>query len=904
MKSFWLLLSLTAFTLTANAQAYWQQKVDTKISVSFDPENKTAVGQIDLTYFNNSPDTLHVIPFHIWMNAFKNDKSLFTKEDVYIGSTDYYFSKEEQKGYINRLNFTVNNTPATFVEDSTYNEVIHLILPAALPPGKSINIETPFNVRLPYNFSRPGYKQGFFAFTQWFPKPAVYDRNGWHTMPYLNLGEYYAEFGSYDVSIKAPAEYLLAASGKEIEKNLTDTSFSYRFVLDNATDFAWFASKDMAVDSSTLDENGRPISLYFYHPKGFSYPAGIDEMKTSILHKSKGVGPYPFDVAKVVVAPFNFGGGMEYPSITVVSPDTSFMQHLINHEIGHNWFLAALGSNERRYPYLDEGFNSYYDNEYMKLHRKPGSRLFSGKENFLTRKFPDEFESLLLRGLEHQKADQPINSHSAEFSLFNYGLIPYNKAAAWLKLLEEETGKPVFDNIMQEYYRQWKFRHPYPQDFKKIADSISGKNLDAHFAKLDQKGSLTPPTGKQVKATWLFNFKDTDKYHYIGISPVPAYNKYDGFMPGLLVHNYNIPLSRFRFAAVPMYGLKSGELNYIGNIAYQYLTDRFGENIKLSLGAAKFSRAEFTDSTGETHSLGFSKIAPAIRYYFPFKNARSTVTRSIYAKYYRITEQSVSFTMDTVTGATHIGYPENNTGIIEGGYQFRNFRVLYPYDGDFRFYHGTDFSRLQFTGNYFFNYANKGGLNIRAFAGKFFYHTNDQFRRFYTDRYQFSMTGSNGAEDFAYNSYFIGRNEFDNGLSRQIAIRDGGFKTRTDLLSNEVGKSGDWLASLNFTTTIPKKINPLSVLPFEVPVKIFAGLGSNGNLWKNNATGEKMLFEAGLQLSVFKDFINVYFPITYSKAYRDYAKSIYVNKIFQKNISFSIDVQKLNPSTLFPQFNF
>jgi hypothetical protein len=218
---------------------------------------------------------------------------------------------------------------------------------------------------------------------------------------------------------------------------------------------------------------------------------------------------------------------------------------------------------------------------------------------------------------------------------------------------------------------------------------------------------------------------------------------------------------------------------------------------------------------------------------------------------------------------------------------------------------GDGFARLAFTGNYYFNYAKTGGMNVRLFAGKFLYLGDKTFiKQFGTDRYHLNMTGPKGNEDYTYSNYFVGRNEFDKFSNQQIMIRDGGFKVRTDYLSNKIGKTDDWLTAANFTTTIPKAINPLAVLPFKLPIKAFFDIGTYSGAWKKNAATGRFIYDAGLQLSLFKDVVNIYVPLLYSKVYRDYFKSTIPEKRFLKNIVFSFDLQNISLKKLVPQIPF
>jgi hypothetical protein len=183
---------------------------------------------------------------------------------------------------------------------------------------------------------------------------------------------------------------------------------------------------------------------------------------------------------------------------------------------------------------------------------------------------------------------------------------------------------------------------------------------------------------------------------------------------------------------------------------------------------------------------------------------------------------------------------------------------------------------------------------MRLFAGKLFYDENKNYEYGYNiNRFFLNMSGANGEEDYTYSSYFIGRNEFEELASQQMIIRDGGFKIRSDLLASKIGKTDNWLAAINLNSTIPAKINPLSILPFKIPLHVFADIGTYADGWEVNAETDRFLFNAGLHIPLLNETINIYFPIVYSRAYSDYVKSIYTKNKFLKTISFSINLDKL-----------
>jgi hypothetical protein len=210
---------------------------------------------------------------------------------------------------------------------------------------------------------------------------------------------------------------------------------------------------------------------------------------------------------------------------------------------------------------------------------------------------------------------------------------------------------------------------------------------------------------------------------------------------------------------------------------------------------------------------------------------------------------------------------------------------------EWQFESAPDFGRMDLLATYFFNFKKKGGINVRFFAGKFFYYTGKtEVRQFETDRYHLNMTGPKGDEDYTYSNYFLGRNEFEGLPSQQIMERDGFFKVRTDLLGAKVGKTDDWLSTLNFTMDIPDRFNPLAIFPIKIPLKIFTDIGTFNEVWKKESNEPRFLYDAGVQVSLFQNMLNIYVPLFYSNVYKDYFSS-HPNNNFWQRISFSIDFQ-------------
>ena len=930
---------------TAKAQSsYWQQQVNYSIDVTLHDADHTLDGFVKMDYHNNSPDTLHFIWIHLWPNAFKNDRTAYTDQALENGSTAFYFSNADKRGYINRLDFKVNGEVAQTTDHPQHQDIVKLLLPQPLAPGARARIETPFHIKLPYNFSRGGHIDQSYQVTQWYPKPAVYDRKGWHPIPYLDQGEFYAEFGNYEVQITLPDNYVVAATGnlqEDKEKQWLKSRKSFireaktkqkttagkkmpaanttassartktlHYKQNNVHDFAWFADKTYTVQTDTLQlPSGKTITVnaFYYGEHEKNWNNSIAMIKRAVLTKSHWLGEYPYDVVSVVDG--GNGGGMEYPTITLLKDGGSekSLDFVINHEVGHNWFEAILATNERKHPWMDEGMNTYYDNRYA-LHQygntDPG--ILQTNMSFIKNRMPADIRHTMLQTVTGVKKDQPIETSSEQFNYFNYNIIAYVKTGDWMKLLEDELGKPLFDSCMRVYYQRWSFKHPYPEDFKQVVEEVSGRNLDGTFALLNKKGDLIKkPVKKGLRFTSFFSLKETDKYNYIFATPAVGFNFYDQFMFGALLHNYTLPKNKFQFIVAPMYATKSKQFNGIGRLSYSVYPGSNGQKLEIALAGATFSGDNFTDSTNTTTAQRFSKIVPSLKYTFANKNPRSSMNKFIQWKTFFITEQGLLFTRDTMNQVDVITYPTKSRYVNQLQFVVENNRVLYPYKGALQIEQGEGFARLAFTGNYYFNYAKSGGMNVRVFAGKFFYLGDKTYVKEYeTDRYHLNMTGPKGYEDYTYSNYYIGRNEFDKFYNQQIMMRDGGFKVRTDYLSDKIGKTDDWLAAANFTTTIPNAINPFAVLPFKLPIKAFVDIGTYADAWKKNAATGRFVYDAGLQLSLFKDVLNIYFPLLYSKVYKDYIKSTIIEQRFLKNITFSIDIQHLSTKKLVPQIPF
>ncbi len=904
-------------------QPYWQQQVNYSIDVSLDATELTLDGFAKIEYTNRSPDTLSFIWFQLWPNAYKNDQTAFSEQLLGNGRTDFYFSDQGRHGYINRLDFRVDGAIATTGDHPQYIDIIKIILPRPLLPGGQTMITTPFHVQLPFDFSRGGYAGGNFQIAEWYPQPAVYDRYGWHPLPYLDQGGSYSEFGNFDVRITAPAAYKVVATGAPYSPDTaaaaqtpapSTATRTFRFRQDNIRDFAWFADKYFKIDHDTLQlPSGRIIDLYAcYRPASASlWKDCIQYMKDAARFRSASIGEYPFATLSAVEVNSPSARATEYPGLiaiplfsmhmtTMVMPASpkhprstykvisditvDSFSHAINHEISQQWFSSILGANERRYPWMGDGLSAWYDKA------PPHTGNYWSYDDYTIKKMPADPHRLSVDILAAVKKDQPISTSSEDFNAYNYNLIPRYKTELWLERLRQSLGSELFDSCMRQYYRRWAFKHPYPEDFRSVIENTSHRQLDSLFALLDKNGPIPClfPDHRKIKATAIYSRRNTDKIDYINIGPALGYNHYDQFMIGAYVHNLDLPPNHFQFLAAPLYATNSNRLNGIGGLSYSWYPDGAARRILLGLTGSRFSTISGIDSNGKKIFGGFYKMVPTLRLTLKKQDPRSTLERWMEWKTYLIGEKG--FDSYVLKSSDSNYYP------VTGKYDFRYLnqlsfgiedqRALYPYQALLQFQQAGAWWRINFTGNYFFNYERGGGLALRLFAAKFGY-IGGKNAGVDLSSFQPKLTGVTGGEDYTYSNYFLGRNEFTGLASQQIMMRDGGLKIRTDLFQGLQGRSDNWVAAINLNSSLPT-----GLLPSWLPLKLFLDLGTYAEAWQNDPPTRRFLFVSGFQLTPFRDF-NIYAPLFYSSDFGNQLKTVPDQNGFFKKISFSIDFQTL-----------
>lgn len=478
------LIGLIVLAYSASAQDYrWQQRVEYKMDVKMDVQAHKLQGDQTLTYHNNSKDTLTKVYYHLYFNAFQPGSMMDVRSRNLPdpdGRVMDRISKltESEIGYQKVKSLTQDGQAVQFSIMGTVMEV-GLAKPI-LPETKTI-FQMSFEAQVPIQIRRSGRdsKEGIaYSMTQWYPKLAEYDHQGWHAYQYV-AREFHSVWGDYDVTINIDPKFTIAGTGvlqnpneighgyetegakiKKQKENL-----NWHFIAKDVHDFAWTADPDYAHTQAVVP-NG-PTIHFFYQPGEKTTENWTNLKAYAVKHfqfMNETFGKYPYPVYSVIQGG---DGGMEYPMCTLVTGERSFpsLVGVTAHEAAHAWFQGVLGNNESLYPWMDEGFTSFASDESMAF-------LFDKKDDPHQGSFNGYFK-LVERGLQ-----EPLGQHADHYNTnIAYGISAYSMGAIFLQQLKYLIGEEVFYSGMRRYFNTWKFRHPEPNDFMRVMEKESGLEL-------------------------------------------------------------------------------------------------------------------------------------------------------------------------------------------------------------------------------------------------------------------------------------------------------------------------------------------------------------------------------------------------------------------------------------------
>ncbi|WP_420883196.1 M1 family metallopeptidase [Zhouia amylolytica] len=533
-----LMLFGIALATAQNNTSYWQQHVDYKMDIDMDVENYRYEGRQVLTYTNNSPDTLNSVYYHLYFNAFQPGSemdsrlqnipdpdgrmvnNLGTKENPKYESRIAKLSPSEI-GYIKVKSLEQNGKAVTYNVEGT---VLEVSLNKGILPGESATFTMEFDGQVPVQIRRSGRnsKDGVaLSMTQWYPKMAEYDFQGWHTSPYI-AREFQGVWGDFDVKLTIDKDYVVGGTGylqnpNEIgynyEKEGTQVKrprgkkLTWHFKAPMVHDFTWAADPEYIHDKLETESG---VTLHFLYKND---PEIVDNWKKVqgptaelLAYFNEHIGPYPWKQYSVIQGG---DGGMEYAMCTLIAGGKRYgsLFGTTAHEMAHAWFQHLLATNESKYEWMDEGFTSYISTlaENHVENKKPVNPSIGSYKGYYY---------IVKSGVE-----QPQTTHADRYN-YNaaYSIAAYSKGAVFLSQLGYVIGQDNLKETIKRYYNDFKFKHPTPNDFKRVAEKVSGIHLDWYLTDWTQ---TTNTIDYGIKGVTAEGNKTKVTMERIGLMPMP-----------------------------------------------------------------------------------------------------------------------------------------------------------------------------------------------------------------------------------------------------------------------------------------------------------------------------------------------------------------------------------------------
>ncbi len=514
-----------ASLVAQNNTSYWQQHVDYKMNVDMDVKTFQYEGTQELVYTNNSPDTLNQVFYHLYFNAFQPGSEMDVRSQNLPDPDPRVLSRisvldPEDIGYLKVSSLTQNGSSLTYEVAGT---VLEVALNKPILPGEKVTFSMRFNGQVPKQIRRSGRnsKEGVaLSMSQWYPKMAEYDFEGWHAHPYI-AREFHGVWGDFDVTINIDKNYILGATGylqnpneigygyqnskKEIKHKTK--KLSWHFKAPNVHDFTWAADPDYIHDVVKMP-NG-PV-LHFLYKNNENIIDNWKDLQPKTVelmnYFSEKIGKYPYDQYSVIQGG---DGGMEYAMCTLITGERSFgsLVGVTAHEMAHSWFQQILATNESKHEWMDEGFTSYIStlamNEVMKQNNPNSLRgVYNG------------YYQLATSGIEQPQTTQADRyAHNSA-----YGASAYSKGAVFLSQLGYIIGEDNLAKTIKRYFQEWKFKHPTPNDLKRVAEKVSGIQLDWYLTDWTQ---TTNTIDYGIKEVTQNKNKTKITLERIGLIPMP-----------------------------------------------------------------------------------------------------------------------------------------------------------------------------------------------------------------------------------------------------------------------------------------------------------------------------------------------------------------------------------------------
>ena len=543
MRTIAYLILLLAFSSITYAQTYWQQAVDYKMKVDIDVNTFQYSGEQELLYTNNSPDTLKKVFYHLYFNAFQPGSEMVVriktaKDKNSRFKIDIDSLKLDEIGYLNISGLEQEGAALKYELSET---ILEVLLAQPINPKESTRLTLDFNGQIPKLIRRAGRnsKEGVaLSMAQWYPKIAEYDYEGWNAEPYLGR-EFHGVWGDFDVTLTLDKNYTVAASGYLQNPDKVGHGYSnkkgkakrgklkWHFVAPKVHDFTWSADPDYIHDTY---EGPNDVSLHFFYKDNPEFNESWKKLqpKTAELMRfyNQTIGKYPY---KQYTVAQGGDGGMEYAMLTLITGQRSFesLVGVTAHELAHSWFQHVLATNEMKHEWMDEGFTTY-------ISTLAEDKILNQNKFFPLESFYNNYFYLVQSGKEQS---QQTNANRYDYNLA-YEITAYSKGAVFLSQLGYVIGKDKLAKTLKEYYRLYQFKHPLPNDFRRIAEQVSGiqlkwyltdwtqttNNIDYGIKSIEEKEKKTIIKLERIGSMpmpleVLVNFKDgTSEIHYIPLT--------------------------------------------------------------------------------------------------------------------------------------------------------------------------------------------------------------------------------------------------------------------------------------------------------------------------------------------------------------------------------------------------
>jgi hypothetical protein len=505
------IVCLSAFLITCVPNAYsFDQRCDYVMDASLDVESRVLRGKETISYHNDSESVLHELFFEMYPNCFRpGTKWWETEERDGSAATSFPFWFDESS-----LRVTDMRSGGEILATAEAGTYLKADFPNGIAPGSSVEIEASFVYKIPRIIDRGGYYEGNFHLIRWYPMVAVYDCEGWHTDEHIRWGEFYGNFGNYDVSITLDENYTIASSGVLAGSvNNGDGTKTERYVIENAHNFAFCADRRYKVAST--EYQGIAINFYYFIENGVAERV-LNYALAGMKYYSEHYGEYAYKQMNIAAASVK-GIAMEYPGLVMIDRDSfdanipgprSMMETGVVHEIGHNWWYGAVGNNEFKEAWLDEGLNSFSVRCYME-------DAYGKYANYI--EYPSWLSGLkclpnyTFRELDEDAAiapylsgyEQPVIQSASEYpSEYSYMVTVYETASLLIDKIRDEIGRDTFDEFLKTYYSRFKFRHPRTEDFISVLGEVTGKDWNPFFTDRFAKALSKPEDFKGLNDSY------------------------------------------------------------------------------------------------------------------------------------------------------------------------------------------------------------------------------------------------------------------------------------------------------------------------------------------------------------------------------------------------------------------